>query len=572
MPLELRWKVNGQLRPFWYGRYEVNGKRFCSNLGIKITGTLPASQSLKDEGDTAFERSRAQAQARLDTIVEEARTQQGSARLVEKLYEIKTGESLKSTKLADLPEAWAAMPRKRKPSGRYLEQSKVTLERFAEFAARENPKADEVSHVTRTLAQGFMDEEAKRGVTARTRNDTLSLLRTAFKALLPAGVVNPFLSVLMQEAEPVFRKAFSPDELKSIMEAAREDEFIRPLLVTGMCTAMRRGDCCLLQWKDVDLERRFITVKTAKTRQTVSIPIFPLLEQELKGKAEGRMMKDEFSAALSAMEDGGADLQADRNGYVFPEQAAMYRANPTGITWRVKKVLAAALGAKVALPTVELPEVSEAEVRERGENFIGSLPEGEKRERMRAVFQQYMEGGSINAVVSATGVSKASVSDYLGAIEKGAGCKIVRGRPDGQSFAARLKSHPGLLLEARECGKRRASVRDFHSFRVTWVTLALSAGVPLELVQKVTGHKTTDIVLKHYFQPGREAFREALNKAMPALLTAGERGSSYVSSPANGTEDRQSLERVREILSKMTAKSWKKDRERVMGMLGAMGR
>jgi hypothetical protein len=30
------------------------------------------------------------------------------------------------------------------------------------------------------------------------------------------------------------------------------------------------------------------------------------------------------------------------------------------------------------------------------------------------------------------------------------------------------------------------------------VTLALTAWVPLELVQKVTGHKTTDLVLKHY--------------------------------------------------------------------------
>ena len=30
--------------------------------------------------------------------------------------------------------------------------------------------------------------------------------------------------------------------------------FIRPIIVTGMCTAMRRGDCCLLEWKDVDLD------------------------------------------------------------------------------------------------------------------------------------------------------------------------------------------------------------------------------------------------------------------------------------------------------------------------------
>ena len=48
-------------------------------------------------------------------------------------------------------------------------------------------------------------------------------------------------------------------------------------------------------------------------------------------------------------------------------------------------------------------------------------------------------------------------------------------------------------------------------------------GVPLELVQKVTGHKTTDIVLKHYFQPGKEAFRQALQSAMPKLLTNGQK-------------------------------------------------
>jgi hypothetical protein len=40
-----------------------------------------------------------------------------------------------------------------------------------------------------------------------------------------------------------------------------------------------------------------------------------------------------------------------------------------------------------------------------------------------------------------------------------------------------------------------------HLFRNSVLTLPRSdpatAGAPLELVQKVTGHKTTDIVLKH---------------------------------------------------------------------------
>ena len=95
----------------------------------------------------------------------------------------------------------------------------------------------------------------------------------------------------------------------------------------------------------------------------------------------------------------------------------------------------------------------------------------------------------------------------------------------------------------------------FHSFRVTWVTLALTAGVPLELVQKVTGHKTTDIVLKHYFQPGREAFRQALQTAMPKLLTNGQKSPK---------------DEMKEILGGMTAKTWKQDRARLVELIGKL--
>jgi integrase len=106
-----------------------------------------------------------------------------------------------------------------------------------------------------------------------------------------------------------------------------------------------------------------------------------------------------------------------------------------------------------------------------------------------------------------------------------------------------------LLRAKREGGSRRASVRDFHSFRVTWVTLALTAGVPLELVQKVTGHKTTDIVLKHYFQPGREEFRLALQSAMPKLLTNGQKSPK---------------DEMREMVEKMAGK---KDKARLLALL-----
>ena len=46
---------------------------------------------------------------------------------------------------------------------------------------------------------------------------------------------------------------------------------------------------------------------------------------------------------------------------------------------------------------------------------------------------------------------------------------------------------------------------------------------PLELVQKVAVHKKAGIVLKQYFQPGRGAFRAALQTTMPKLLTNGQK-------------------------------------------------
>ena len=102
MSLELRIEKKGRVRrvrPFWYGRFEINGDRQCLNLGIKIKGTPPPSLSLKDEGNMDFERSRVVAQAKLDSVIEEARTKQGSVRLVEKLYEIKTGEVIRTVLL-----------------------------------------------------------------------------------------------------------------------------------------------------------------------------------------------------------------------------------------------------------------------------------------------------------------------------------------------------------------------------------------------------------------------------------------------------------------------------------------
>jgi len=139
---------------------------------------------------------------------------------VEKLYELKTGERVRSVTLANLPEEWQKIPRRRKPNKRYTVQCRSTLARFAAFVRAHNPKVQEISHVTRDLARAFMQTEESRGVTAKTWNDTLKLIRAAFKYLLPADSINPFSGIPTRETKTIFRKPFTPEELKAIVDAA----------------------------------------------------------------------------------------------------------------------------------------------------------------------------------------------------------------------------------------------------------------------------------------------------------------------------------------------------------------
>ena len=452
MPLELRNGRDGQWRPCWYGRFEVNGRRHCVNLGVKIAGEPP--KSLRKQGDPSFELSRGLALAKLAEVTAETRRPFDAARLVEKIYEIKCGEKVSNLPLTDLKDAWQKIPRKRKPSDRYAKQAQAVLGRFVTHISKYYSKTEDISQITRSMALSFLEFEETRGVTAKTWNDILMLLRTAFRHLMLPGAINPFQGIPTHEVETIFRKPFTPEELRSIVDAARTDHFLRPVVITGICTAMRRGDCCLLKWSDVDMKRRFITVKTNKTGQTVSIPIFPMLFDEI------------------------ATLPRAATGYVFPQQAEAYLRNPVGMTHRSRRLFVAA-GFKDT---------------KKGE--VGEIADESSR-------------GEIHA--------------------------------------------------QRKGGLRQASVRDFHSFRVTWVTLALTAGVPLELVQKVTGHKTAEIVLKHYFQPRREEFRRTLQMAMPKLLSNGQ-----------NVAEKAPKDEMLEILDNTKAKMWKKDATRLRELVAML--
>lgn len=64
------------------------------------------------------------------------------------------------------------------------------------------------------------------------------------------------------------KEALSPELRKRVLDAAKSDEVMYPILLTLMFTGMRAGEALALIWKNVDLEKGLITVDRAVTQES----------------------------------------------------------------------------------------------------------------------------------------------------------------------------------------------------------------------------------------------------------------------------------------------------------------
>ena len=442
MSLEIKWDRS----PWWYARYVREGRKLCVKLDVRIEGVPPASKMLSDSGDALFEKSRAKAELRFSQFIEDLTGSLTKEDLVKRVIAIRRGGKKETVLLTDMFAAWHALPRKKNLSKRYVSQAKSWISTFVSFVAKKQPSAKHMADVEVNTAEEFMALEENRGSTPKTYNDWLILLRSVFKRLKNKAtlMLNPFEDLPLKESETIGQSPFSTDDLAMIIKAVMkpEHDFIRPIVIAVMCTAMRRGDCCRLKWADVDPTFRFIVVKTAKKGRLAIIPIFPLLQEEIRRRLP-------------------------RKGkFVFPEAELQYSRNPDHITDLCDRVLTDA-------------------------GFFDADTEG-------------------------------------------------------------LPGHRGNRQALREKGLRKARVHGMHSFRVTWVTLALTNNVPMELVRRVTSHQSVEVVLKCYFKPGQEALSRELTEKMPRVFTLG----SDVIDIAATTNPALNTSTIRSALESMTDENW----------------
>jgi integrase len=181
------------------------------------------------------------------------------------------GEDVPTATVRHFVDNWLAVKEPEVASGTLVAYKKSA----AKFLAYLGDIADsDISGIRKATITGFRNELVQT-VSPTTVNFDLKLVQAIFRAAKAGGYLleNPaeFVDPVRREARNTARRAFTLEELKSVLAVA-DDEW-RSLIRLGLYTGQRLGDIAALTWSNVDLERNVIRLTTRKTGKTIAIPI-----------------------------------------------------------------------------------------------------------------------------------------------------------------------------------------------------------------------------------------------------------------------------------------------------------
>ena len=219
-----------------------------------------------------------------------------------------------------LAEAWhhyEMSPNRRDIATTTLSSKRMVWMAFARWMEHNHIEISELAQVTEEAVAEYLTQ-FRCHHSATTYNNHVCILREIFRVLADkAGVTtDPWAKVRLRADDSLSRRELAIDEVERLYEAAAKmGREWRLLVMTGIYTGLRLGDCCRLRWENVSLDRGVIQVIPEKTKRhahgrPVTIPIHPQLRAALEERH---------------------DPQGKGTSYVNPEIAEMYLAS----RWRV---------------------------------------------------------------------------------------------------------------------------------------------------------------------------------------------------------------------------------------------
>jgi integrase len=193
-----------------------------------------------------------------------------------------TGETLRSPSVADFFRQWLAGKKATKAAG--------TSDRYAisvnEFLTHLGDRARKpLSSLAPQQVERFVAMRCNAGLSPSTVTFDAKVLRTALNKARRQGLIptNPAEAVDLPDKDPVERAAFTPAEVKMLVDTAGGEW--KTLIQLAYYTGARLSDCCRLEWEAVDLTKGVLTYTQGKTGTPVTVPLHPQLDAHLNALA-----------------------------------------------------------------------------------------------------------------------------------------------------------------------------------------------------------------------------------------------------------------------------------------------
>lgn len=128
-----------------------------------------------------------------------------------------------------------------------------------------------IAEITQTSIYQFIHDKQNSGLSNRYITDILILMKSVFKcAARTYHVINPMEDIVMPKKQRAEIRLLTETEEQKLMQIVMSNQNLTTLgIVLAKLTGLRIGELCALQWEDVDLEKRILTVK--KTIQRIQV-------------------------------------------------------------------------------------------------------------------------------------------------------------------------------------------------------------------------------------------------------------------------------------------------------------
>ncbi len=297
-----QYPADSNVKGNYYLTYTVNGKR--------ITAALRGSDNkpITDRDAAEAERKRIMAPYQTGDAVETLRAVRSRITAAEADHAQAQDEADPPLTIADAWRAFERAPERPDSGDVTLAGYQSHWQRFARWIKTAHPEAVYIRDVTSATAAEYAGDLVKAGLSSNRFNKHAGFLKMAFRVLGEAARItaNPFDKIKRKTLRTHSRRELTIPELVKVLDTPSGD--LGTLLLIGATTGLRMGDCCCLQWGEVDLLRgiiRRIPNKTARNGKPVVVGIPPALHHRLSETPEKR-----------------------RSGYVLPDVARRYLSNP----------------------------------------------------------------------------------------------------------------------------------------------------------------------------------------------------------------------------------------------------